>query len=125
MKLIAAFGKQHLINENLAAFQLSQFLSQLQNKILQSTYNYIFPLVDTDFSDNPFQFKKKLILIMIQKYSIIQQTFITCYEDLMEYYYEIQESINHFSYGKTLIRIWKYQQVIIQLFWCLIQKFNI
>ncbi|CAD8107881.1 unnamed protein product [Paramecium sonneborni] len=105
MKLSATFSNSQLANENLAAFQLSYFLSPLRNKILISTYSYTFPLVNLDFSDNPFLIQREIDLyndIKLWHYLAVGvinnefTIFITFYEDFLEYYYEMYESVNHF-----------------------------
>ncbi|CAD8151291.1 unnamed protein product [Paramecium octaurelia] len=48
--------------ENLATFQLYYHISSVQNKIIITTYQYDFPSVTQDFSNDPFIIRRELII---------------------------------------------------------------
>ncbi|CAD8179807.1 unnamed protein product [Paramecium pentaurelia] len=53
IKLSGNFIQQQLIDDNLSAFTLTYKIGQNGNQIIVTTYSYIFPLVNIDFSKDP------------------------------------------------------------------------
>ncbi|CAD8097021.1 unnamed protein product [Paramecium primaurelia] len=54
LKLKPNFENSQLSNQNLSPLQFFYKISPLKNQIVITTYNYSFPSVNIDFSDNPF-----------------------------------------------------------------------
>ncbi|CAD8109139.1 unnamed protein product [Paramecium sonneborni] len=105
IKLSASFDNQQLIDQNLAAFQLFYYLSAQQNQIIITTYSYTFPLVNIDFSENPFLISKKLDIMndlkLWQYISVVLveneiQASIIFYEGSQQYYYDFFETVQQF-----------------------------
>ncbi|CAD8094623.1 unnamed protein product [Paramecium sonneborni] len=62
MKLSSNFENSVMKNENLASFQLFYKVSNLNNQIIITTYNYSFPYYNMDFIKNSFLIQKSFDL---------------------------------------------------------------
>ncbi|CAD8054944.1 unnamed protein product [Paramecium sonneborni] len=105
IKLSPVFSTSKLINQNLVAFQLFYVLSPKGNKICITTYSFTFPLVNIDFSDNPFLIQKEIDIsndIKLWHYISVGviddefQFYITFFEDFKEYNNHFSQFVNHF-----------------------------
>ncbi|CAD8182801.1 unnamed protein product [Paramecium octaurelia] len=63
IKVSAIQSNPKLQNYNLYPFQLFYHFFQQSNEMEITTYNYTFPDVSLDFSDNPFLLKKKFLIL--------------------------------------------------------------
>ncbi|CAD8126695.1 unnamed protein product [Paramecium sonneborni] len=119
MQLSAVFSNQKSIFQNLAAFQLFYVLSSTGNKILITTYSYIFPLINPDLSDNLLLIQKEIGIfndIKLWHYLSVGvinnefQFYVTFFEDFMEYYYDSFEFVNHFHLVRYQLEIGNIQK---------------
>ncbi|CAK72922.1 unnamed protein product (macronuclear) [Paramecium tetraurelia] len=94
-------------DDNLSAFQLLyRILSQNKYEILIMTYSYTFPIVNIDFTDNPFLIIREIEIqndiylwhyLQVTLQQKVLQIMITFYNEEDQYQYSDQLNVNHFN----------------------------
>ncbi|CAK77671.1 unnamed protein product, partial (macronuclear) [Paramecium tetraurelia] len=106
IRLCGNFQHPQFIQQNLCAFQLFYKISSSKNQIIITTYSYNFPVVDIDFSSNPFLKSKAFDVtsniklwhyILVKKLENSISVSITFYNNFKKEEFKINLNVQQFN----------------------------
>ncbi|CAD8212356.1 unnamed protein product [Paramecium pentaurelia] len=133
IKLSGNFINPQLIDDNLSAFTLTYKIATNGNQIIVTTYSYVFPLINIDFSKNPNLIKnifdigsdiKSWHYLLVWKQEAIIYISITFYEQFNIEKLEFNQEVKQFGSVKFQLHIGNKLQVSQQYLTIKIQGFK-